>query len=245
MNVIASDIGMEKGKYKFTSSHVDVGEIEARKASGEAHRGKPINLFVSWPPYECPITHKLLAQLPIGSTLFFIGEGPMGCTGSDEMFSELERNFDEVEYVSLPQWRGIHDNLVIYKKTEADPVPEKVTNIIIVHDPETIVKLKDDLETAEGHFRGKVEVVVNPKMIILRGQPGPDSELKNLENKALYISNGQERVTDIHPTLLRVKPTLTSDWYSIRSDVVGSDEFKDFIEQQGWLFDEDEWEGEL
>lgn len=68
-------------------------------------------LFLCWP------TSMAVEALQAykGDTLVYVGEGPGGCTASDDFF-ELLDEWEEINFVRLPQYYGIHDNLWIYKR---------------------------------------------------------------------------------------------------------------------------------
>lgn len=74
------------------------------------------DVFLSWPPYECPVASNLLDLLPIGTRVFYIGEGEGGCTGDLAFHKNLDKNFNLLKYIELPQFFGIHDSLYIYEK---------------------------------------------------------------------------------------------------------------------------------
>ena len=71
------------------------------------------NLMISWPPYEDEECTKYLKIIK-PSKLIYIGEVGGGCCGSDSFFEEIDKNYDELKALKLPQWYGIHDWLIIY-----------------------------------------------------------------------------------------------------------------------------------
>lgn len=74
-------------------------------------------LFLCWPPYDDDFAAHTLRYYE-GNTFVFVGEGHGGCTGNDEFFEELHKNWQEVEDCShFVSWSGIHDHLTIYKRT--------------------------------------------------------------------------------------------------------------------------------
>lgn len=74
-------------------------------------------LFLCWPPYNRPMAREALRYYA-GDTLVYIGEGYGGCTGDDRFHRQLNLHWSEVEDVGLPQWYGIHDGLMVYKRKE-------------------------------------------------------------------------------------------------------------------------------
>lgn len=74
-------------------------------------------LFLCWPPYNESFAVDCLRYYQ-GDTLIYIGEGEGGCTGDDAFFQELDEHWIEVdEHREFVQWGGIHDRLMIYKRT--------------------------------------------------------------------------------------------------------------------------------
>lgn len=72
-------------------------------------------LFLCWPPYGAPVASNALKEYE-GFTVIYVGEGPEGCTGDEEFHDLLNRNWMLEETVNIPQWRGIHDTLYVYKR---------------------------------------------------------------------------------------------------------------------------------
>lgn len=87
--------------------------------------GGPVNLkdfgdrtlFLCWPPYDGYFAFACL-QKHQGETLIYVGEGYGGCTGDDAFFDLLEKEWEEVEVIDIPQWNWIHDCMFIYKRKE-------------------------------------------------------------------------------------------------------------------------------
>lgn len=84
------------------------------------------DIFLSWPPYECPTASDLLSMLPIGTRVFYIGEGQGGCTGDLSFHVNLNTNFKLLERVFLPNFPGIHDDMYIYEKIKSDEIDAKL-----------------------------------------------------------------------------------------------------------------------
>lgn len=72
------------------------------------------SLLLCWPPYATPMAANTLRRYR-GDTVLYIGEGSSGCNG-DEEFHEMLEDWEQVEYISLPQWPGIRDGLHVYRK---------------------------------------------------------------------------------------------------------------------------------
>jgi hypothetical protein len=72
-------------------------------------------LFLCWPPYDDPMAAKSLKAYS-GNTLIFVGEDYGGCTGDEEFFEILEKNWSTVKEIDIPQWPGVHDAMSIYER---------------------------------------------------------------------------------------------------------------------------------
>lgn len=84
------------------------------------------DVFLSWPPYECPVASELLSMLKIGTRVVYIGEDIGGCTGDLSFFTNLKNNFKLLEKVYLPNFPGIHDDMYIYEKTKNELIDNKL-----------------------------------------------------------------------------------------------------------------------
>jgi len=73
-------------------------------------------LMISWPVYEADYATKAL-QIYGGDTFVYIGEGMEGCCGDDDLFVELEQNWELEDYCAAHvSWWGVHDRLEIYRR---------------------------------------------------------------------------------------------------------------------------------
>jgi len=72
-------------------------------------------LFICWPDYGSSMAKECL-NLFKGKYIIYIGESEGGCTADDDFFKIIERDFEEVKRVVIPQWYGIHDELYIFKR---------------------------------------------------------------------------------------------------------------------------------
>jgi hypothetical protein len=71
-------------------------------------------LFLCWPPYKSRMAEKALAGYQ-GRKVIYIGENG-GCTASDEFHAMLEREWEMVDVIRIPQWHGIHDRMEVYQR---------------------------------------------------------------------------------------------------------------------------------
>jgi hypothetical protein len=81
------------------------------------------NLFLSWPPMSS-MAAECLARFT-GPFVAFIGEGRGGCTADDAFYNCLDREFERVGRIDLPQWTGIHDRLEIHARRDVPLDPER------------------------------------------------------------------------------------------------------------------------
>lgn len=72
-------------------------------------------LFLCWPPYATSLAADCL-KVYTGKTVIYVGEGDGGCTGDDAFHTALEREWEEVVRIFIPQWVGIHDRMYVYKR---------------------------------------------------------------------------------------------------------------------------------
>lgn len=78
---------------------------------------KDRNVFMAWPPYANEMAYEVAKAMEVGKYLIYVGEGHGGCTGDDNFFNLLYKNFEEVdEDINIPSWDGIHDNARVYRK---------------------------------------------------------------------------------------------------------------------------------
>jgi len=80
-------------------------------------KDKNLTLASIWPSLNGEwITNATKLFLELGGTrLIYGGEGPGGCTASDNFFELLEDRFEEIEYIKILQWQGIHDYIGVYQ----------------------------------------------------------------------------------------------------------------------------------
>ena len=89
----------------------EIEELDHKKAIEKY--GKYNVLMMCWPPYDDPMAYESLKEFK-GNKLIFIGEGHGGCTGCDNFFELLSKEWNLYKVITLPQWWGIHDSLFLY-----------------------------------------------------------------------------------------------------------------------------------
>jgi hypothetical protein len=106
-NITPYDIGDWFWGNQWTHIHQSNEEILIGK--------KDISLFLCWPPYDEDMGYNCL-KLFEGPIFIYVGEGPFGCCANRKFFDLLDEEWTPELSISIPQWPGIHDSLVVYKK---------------------------------------------------------------------------------------------------------------------------------
>ena len=111
-DIVATDIGKQSGYSKLWNI-VDVLQMSALDAV-KAYPDR--NVFVCWPSYNEGWAAKMAKKIKPGRSLVYIGEGRGGATADSDFFKVLDKYFNEVEQMSIPQWDGLHDFMSIFKR---------------------------------------------------------------------------------------------------------------------------------
>jgi len=72
-------------------------------------------LMLCWPPYSTKMAFYTLKKFK-GNKFIYIGESCGGCNADDSFFSLLDKEWKEIDEISIPQWWGIHDCMVLYER---------------------------------------------------------------------------------------------------------------------------------
>ena len=117
VTVLASDLnppdGTEANHWHREGQHVPVAQVDGVDAVKLAPPSA--TLFLSWPPYDRPAGHDILAAYT-GTRVIYIGEGDGGCCGNDDMFRLFADGWVEVAGHRPVQWDGLHDYVTIYDR---------------------------------------------------------------------------------------------------------------------------------
>lgn len=97
--------------YKHTTQYFNVSYGKPKTLK----RYRTRILFLCWPPYATRMAADCLLNYK-GDIFAYVGEGAYGCNGDDLFWTLVERYWEEDKTMRLPQWAGIHDNLVIFRK---------------------------------------------------------------------------------------------------------------------------------
>jgi len=80
-------------------------------------------LFSSWPPYDSSMLSEGLQAVRVVNPeayeyLIYIGEGPLGSTGSYDMHEYLEDHYDILRRFECCQWPGIADECLLFRRKQ-------------------------------------------------------------------------------------------------------------------------------
>jgi len=107
VNVVAYDTG----KDDYIGSYYPVGNDGTEMVSEHKNRA----LFLCWPPYDTSMAYDCVSKYQ-GNTLIYIGENRGGCNANDDFFNFVSKNFKLDCRIDMAQWKGLHDDLYIYRR---------------------------------------------------------------------------------------------------------------------------------
>ena len=87
--------------------------VEAQDSVVAARRHGDRTLVLCWPPFDDDASSYAVLRAYRGDELVFIGEG---ATGSVRFHRELALNWSLEEEVRLPNWPGLRDTLMVYRR---------------------------------------------------------------------------------------------------------------------------------
>jgi hypothetical protein len=73
-----------------------------------------------WPCYTALWSDEAARGLAPGRKLVLVSEDSGGCVGSTQLFRRLDREFETLAEIEIPQWMGIHDRIGIWQKKGQD-----------------------------------------------------------------------------------------------------------------------------
>jgi hypothetical protein len=115
VDVVASDIA--RGRSPWT-------EVTPAHAVAAVRASRDRTLFVCWPPYDDDAASYAAVRAYRGENLLYVGGALGGPTGTVRFHTELELNWTAVEQVAVPNWPGLRDRLVVYRR---NPVRRALT----------------------------------------------------------------------------------------------------------------------
>ena len=104
-----------------TSVAVLIGKnCDSAASAVDAVRSSPgRTLFLCWPPYDDDDASYAALRAYRGDALVYVGGGADGPTGTVRFHQELALNWRPAEQVLLPNWPGLRDRLVVYRRNRA------------------------------------------------------------------------------------------------------------------------------
>jgi len=93
---------------KWTEIEILTGQCALDKYDDGKH-----TLLVCWPTYADDWAFKALKEFK-GDTVVYVGEGNEGCTADEQFHALLEKDWNIIEEIDIPQWPGLHDLIMIY-----------------------------------------------------------------------------------------------------------------------------------
>lgn len=114
-SVIATDLREPKNddEYQTVSAWTRVASPIPAAAAARAFDDRALMLV--WPSYSENWAAEALRYYR-GDTVIYVGEGPGGCTGDNDFHDQLDREWFEIERMTIPQWGGINDRLEIFRR---------------------------------------------------------------------------------------------------------------------------------
>jgi hypothetical protein len=76
-------------------------------------------LFLCWPPYDDDDASYRALRTYRGDVFVYVGGGPDGPTGTVRFHRELALNWRAAEQTLVPNWPGLRDRLVVYRRNPA------------------------------------------------------------------------------------------------------------------------------
>ena len=81
-------------------------------------------LFLCWPPHDDDGASYAALRAYRGEVVVYLGGGPAGPAGTVRFHRELELNWHPAEQAAVPNWPGLRDRLVVYRR---NPVRRPLT----------------------------------------------------------------------------------------------------------------------
>ena len=90
-------------------------EVERLTAQQALERYPERNMLVVWPDRTGDWAAQAFREFR-GELVLYVGEEQGGCTGTREMFAEIERNYRTVLEHPVPRWAGTEDRLTVLRR---------------------------------------------------------------------------------------------------------------------------------
>jgi hypothetical protein len=110
--------GASENKY-HDGRHRPWGDVRAASAVDAVRANPGRTLFLCWPPFDDDGASYRALRAYRGDVLVYVGGGPDGPTGTVRFHRELALNWRPAEQALLPNWPGLRDRLVVYRRNAA------------------------------------------------------------------------------------------------------------------------------
>lgn len=121
VDCVAYDLNPPKVGLDANHWHSDTGTwfpvMTADAVEAVQVAGADRTLLLAWPPNADELAHDVLTAYR-GNRVIFIGEGQGGCTGDEDFFSVLDKEWTEVASHLPVRFWGIHDGIQVFDRTE-------------------------------------------------------------------------------------------------------------------------------
>ena len=99
-------------------------EVRAASAVAALAANQDRTLLLCWPPYDDDGASYAALRAYRGDVVVYVGGGPGGPTGTVRFHRELRLNWHPAEQAAVPNWPGLRDRLVSYRR---NPVRRRLT----------------------------------------------------------------------------------------------------------------------
>lgn len=87
-------------------------DVHEQPVSNYLHNIEDEPVLMVWPPHDDRMSYQVARASP--SHILYVGEPRGGCTGCDEFFDRLDKEYGLVAKVDIPSYEGVNDNLFHY-----------------------------------------------------------------------------------------------------------------------------------
>jgi hypothetical protein len=94
-------------------------KVRAADAVSAVRASPERTLFLCWPPYDDDGASYRALRAYRGDVLVYVGGGPDGPTGTVRFHRELALNWHPAEQALVPNWPGLRDRLVVYRRNHS------------------------------------------------------------------------------------------------------------------------------
>lgn len=117
VDILASDKAPPGGN-EYHGGHRPWTKVQIADAvrAVRAARSTDRTLFLCWPPFDDDDASYAALCAYRGDTFVYAGGGPGGPTGSVRFHRELALNWHPAEQAALPNWPGLQDRLIVYRR---------------------------------------------------------------------------------------------------------------------------------